>query len=972
MRNFLSILVLMLCQFYVANAQKCLVIFGLNEEITEKHLDKVQLALYFNDSIQVPYKVIRADVESSTYMFEFDFRPGKYTLRADKEGYTEVQKDFTVTTKRNTTLGIGTLRMKKIKTRQLKEAVVRATHIKMVTRGDTVVYDAAAFDLAEGSMLDALVAQLPGAELKDGQIKVNGKFIESLMVNGEDFFAGNPKVALENLPAYTVKNIKVYDRAANDDYLKAKVNGKKINGADEHMVMDVILKKAYSNGWLGNVEGGYGLPSDRYLGKAFGMGYSGKMRIAAFANLNNIKDTQMGSSSGQWNGGWAQDGEMDVKMGGLDYLYSHDRTKLFGNVTLTHEEPEVERKGSNVNYFNTGDIVERSHSLRNDRKLHLMSAHQFQYSAERAYFELKPSIDYLKNDYTSISRRAQFSETPEEQYRVQSLDSLFAQNGMASSRFTRNLLTRIGNDQDGKSDWMIANLAANTTISFPTTYDNIEIALTGNYRRDTNRYLSSFNRVYGNSSPNVGKGDNLFQKSDYVSKTYGMNADIGYTWNYRPYQSGAGHYALIKPEVQYDFHRYDQVNTLLHLHEEFANGANGSMMVPPSAISPEQLAVDLNNTYASNLTQNKISPLVSFAYLYVPSVSSSKSFNADLTLRGDIMHEHLDYDKAQVDTLLTRTVSKFTPTVKFKYKDNGQKIRTEVETNYNFTQSVPSIYNQLGTTNDSDPTNVYVNNPGLEKPSTHSVNARYARFHNQRHNNVVLYASYAHTDNAIAQARLYNRATGVSTWMPKNINGNWNTYESVQYSMPFGKKEAFQFQTVTIASYVHSVDYATESETLERSVVNNLTLNEQLSLSYRVGKHSFGIRGSISWLNSRSARVDFDNISAFDITAGANASLNLPQNWQIATDINLYSRRGYNDNTLNTTNWVWNTSVAKTILKGNLTFRLNAVDILKQISNVQHTVNAQGRTETWVNSQPRYVMLHVVYRFNVMPKKKKS
>lgn len=543
---------------------------------------------------------------------------------------------------------------------------------------------------------------------------------------------------------------------------------------------------------------------------------------------------------------------------------------------------------------------------------------------------------------------------------------------MASSRFTRNLLTRIGNDQDGKSDWMIANLAANTTISFPTTYDNIEIALTGNYRRDTNRYLSSFNRVYGNSSPNVGKGDNLFQKSDYVSKTYGMNADIGYTWNYRPYQSGAGHYALIKPEVQYDFHRYDQVNTLLHLHEEFANGANGSMMVPPSAISPEQLAVDLNNTYASNLTQNKISPLVSFAYLYVPSVSSSKSFNANFTLRGDIMHERLDYDKAKLDTLLSRTISKFTPTVKFKYKDNGQKIRTEIETNYSFTKNVPSIYNQLGTINDSDPTNIYINNPGLKKPRTHSVNARYARFHNQRHNNVVLYASYGRTDNAIAQARLYNRATGVSTWMPKNINGNWNTYESVQYSMPFGKKESFQFQTVTTASYVHSVDYASESETLERSVVNNLTLGEQLALSYRVGKHSFGIRGSLSWLDSRSAREGYDNISAFDITAGANATLNLPQNWQITTDLNLYNRNGYSDHTLNTTNWVWNASVAKTILKGNLTFRLNAVDILRQISNVQHSVNAQGRTETWVNSQPRYVMLHVVYRFNVMPKKKKS
>lgn len=109
MRKIIFTLICFICQINISHAQKCLVIFGINEDITEKHLDKVQLALYFNDSIQVPYKVIRADVESSTYMFEFDFRPGKYTLRADKEGYTEVQKDFTVTTKRNTTLGIGTL-----------------------------------------------------------------------------------------------------------------------------------------------------------------------------------------------------------------------------------------------------------------------------------------------------------------------------------------------------------------------------------------------------------------------------------------------------------------------------------------------------------------------------------------------------------------------------------------------------------------------------------------------------------------------------------------------------------------------------------------------------------------------------------------------------------------------------------------------------------------------------------------------
>ena len=68
--------------------------------------------------------------------------------------------------------------------------------------------------------------------------------------------------------------------------------------------MDVQLKKAYSTGWIGNAEAHYGVPSDRYLGKAFGLGYSDCLRLAAFVNINNIKDTQAGNASGQWGGGW--------------------------------------------------------------------------------------------------------------------------------------------------------------------------------------------------------------------------------------------------------------------------------------------------------------------------------------------------------------------------------------------------------------------------------------------------------------------------------------------------------------------------------------------------------------------------------------------------------------------------------------------------------------------------------------------
>lgn len=49
----------------------------------------------------------------------------------------------------------------------LKEVTVKATKIKMVWRGDTLVYNADAFNVPEGSMLDGLIKQLPGVELKD-------------------------------------------------------------------------------------------------------------------------------------------------------------------------------------------------------------------------------------------------------------------------------------------------------------------------------------------------------------------------------------------------------------------------------------------------------------------------------------------------------------------------------------------------------------------------------------------------------------------------------------------------------------------------------------------------------------------------------------------------------------------------------------------------------------------------------------
>lgn len=89
--------------------------------------------------------------------------------------------------------------------RKLGEVAVTATKVKFYMKKDTLVFNADVFQLSEGSMLEALIRQLPGTELKgDGRILVNGRQVESLLLNGEDFIKGNNRVMLDNLPSYMV------------------------------------------------------------------------------------------------------------------------------------------------------------------------------------------------------------------------------------------------------------------------------------------------------------------------------------------------------------------------------------------------------------------------------------------------------------------------------------------------------------------------------------------------------------------------------------------------------------------------------------------------------------------------------------------------------------------------------------------------------------------------------------------------
>ena len=224
-----------------------------------KPLIGATVALLSADSTVIAQKEARQhwyaegfDWETSEFSFDVPAMPAKYIFRISHVGFKTTYVDYKLERigRREHERGLPPFYLAPQST-VLQEVVVTASKVKFYYRGDTLIYNADAFILAEGSMLDALIGQLPGVELKrDGRIYHNGKFVDDLLLNGKQFFSHDRKLMLENLPAYTVKDIAIYNKQTDEnEWLGIK---------DEHSqryVIDVRLKKEYMIGWIAQPSG---------------------------------------------------------------------------------------------------------------------------------------------------------------------------------------------------------------------------------------------------------------------------------------------------------------------------------------------------------------------------------------------------------------------------------------------------------------------------------------------------------------------------------------------------------------------------------------------------------------------------------------------------------------------------------------------------------------------------------------------
>ena len=349
-------------------------------------------------------------------------------------------------------------------------------------------------------------------------------------------------------------------------------------------------------------------------------------------------------------------------------------------------------------------------------------------------------------------------------------------------------------------------------------------------------------------------------------------------------------------------------------------------------------------------------------------------FYLDFRIDATLNAQRHDYERGAIDTVLHR----FSPTFQFKTKPwlrtkEGHHAGLEVRVR----SEAPELLNEAGIVDDTDPMNIRIGNPDLRYAiRTDAVlDGNLYSLGKRMHNRIDL--SYGFTHDAIGVGQIYDRTTGRRTFIPTNVNGNWDASakHTINYSFGDGKKHSASM--VTQFSYRNSVDLMSEEQgaggkeqeiTSNRSLVKSSTLSFSPKVSLALGKHTLGFSSDIAWNRYTSDRATFQSINAWQYRIGANAIVHLPWQFDLTTDLTLYGRTGYNDASLNTADVVWNARLSRALFKGKWVVMLDGFDILGQLSNVTRTINAQGRTETYTGVLPRYGLLHVVYKFQKKPR----
>ena len=864
---------------------------------------------------------------------------GTYRLKISLVGYQKMEREVTLRNDRNQDL--GELRMSPDVV-ALKEAVVTGRAAQVVVRKDTLVYNPEAFRTPEGSAIEELIKRMPGAEVdEDGNITINGKQVQKILLDGKEFMLGDIETALKNLPISIIQNVKFYDQQSD----QSRITG--IEDGNKETVLDFTIKKGMNRGYMTNLDLGGGT-HHRYASRGMGSSFTDKTRLVLMGNANNKEE-----NAGWWN----RRGLNANKMLGTNFNYDDgDKLKVDASVRWNHRDGDNQNENASENFYS-----QEYRTFSNSKSINLSRSNNWNGNMRLEWrpdtlsnIMLRANGSMGTNDGIGRSQSATFNADPY----LSVVDPLEPD---AIARMHAN--DQVVNHNQNASLSYGRNKNASATLQLYRRLNakgrNITIRLEGNMGQNRQRNASN-NEVHLYRIKNQAGEDSTYFTARY-NTTPSDNSGYVVSANYsEPLWKGAHlqasyelRYNQNKSDRQtYDF-SHEPVNIfsgIVPVYREW-----GEWLDPVEGKLDNYLDRSLSRfSEYKNYTHN--------VRLMLRHWQEEYDYNVGFLVQPQRSNFIQDYRGRYVDTI--RNVTNLTPTLNFRYKFSEQ---SSIRLQYRGDTRQPDITQLLDITDDSNPLYITQGNPGLKPQFTNSLNIYYNNYIQKYKRSIVLYGNWRTTRNSISNLVRYNATTGGSISRPENINGNWNADGGFTFNTALDSTAHWNIGTDTRVRYNNYVSYVAQRQAdAEKNTTRSTNVNERLNASFRNDWLEVTLDGNVNYQHSRNELQPNANLDTWQFSYGGQVMVHLPAGFEISTNIHENSRRGYNDPSSNTNELIWNGQISKTFLKSKtLVVALNFYDLLGQQSNYERWVGANGRSDTRYNSINSYAMLHVRYRLNM-------
>uniref|UniRef100_UPI002636E072 outer membrane beta-barrel protein n=1 Tax=uncultured Proteiniphilum sp. TaxID=497637 RepID=UPI002636E072 len=768
---------------------------------------------------------------------------------------------------------------------------------------------AGSYKVTEMAVVEDLLKEMTGVEIDvDGTIKVNGKEIKKILVDGKEFFSNDPKIASKNLPAKMVDKLQVLDN---------KSEMEKMTGFDdevEEMVINLTVKPDMRQGVFGNAFAGYG-NKERYEANAMVNYMRNRDQMTFIGGINNTNNAgfsdlapamlggtggDQGSRGGRGGGGGGSNGITTSGNTGFNFNKEFSKKlEIGGNARYGRSHTESASKIYTQNFLSKGDTYETE----NDRSNSFSDNVNFDLRIEWKPDSLtslvfRPNASFYKNEREEES---DFATTRENSDTVNFGNSGYASHGNGNN-FGGNIHLNRRLGKQGRS---------------------ISLGLDAGTSDSESRATNLSNTYYNGTRPddlidqritNKNSGTNWRSSLSYV-EPIGEQKFLQFSYSYRQNSSGSDR----------DTRTQDEEGNYTIYDKQY------SKILKNSSIDQ-----DISLTFRSRREKYNYS----VGFNIYPSTSKRKTFVGDSLIND-----------------LTQKVTNYSPNAQFNYMWTRQK---NLRFTYNGSTDQPSV-NQISPVTDiTNPLNITYGNPDLKPSFHHRLDLRYQNSQPENNRFYMLNSNFNYTTNAIVTSRFTDQETGKKENTYMNVNGNWDASMRFTTTQPIISKR-FTVSSTTSTSYSRSHGFSNYEENISKQT----NLSENLSFNYKSNRFNFSVRGNISYNKVKNSLEGQQDREFFNYGTSANTTIYLPFDLNIQSDIRYSTNSGYADG-FKQNEILWNASLEKQILKQkNGIVRLKVYDILQQRSNIRRNVSSNFIRDTTTNTLTNYFIVHFVYRFNV-------